>query len=170
MGELMTIQDISEMHHCSMRHARDVIVKLPGFPPEAPTSTPRNRLWLRNEVLAFKPFVRQIIERMKMEANTAFLEKYELSKILAASLRRHHRSKRRAAILKRTPPWANQGAIRKIYDEALKLEKETGLVYHVDHIVPLQGRLVSGLHVENNLQILTEGENISKSNRYEVGA
>ena len=33
----------------SMRHARDVIVKLPQFPDEAPTSTPRNRLWLRSD-------------------------------------------------------------------------------------------------------------------------
>lgn len=53
MNDLMTLEDIAQMHHCSMRHARDVLVKIPGFPQEAPTSTPRNRLWLRNEVRAF---------------------------------------------------------------------------------------------------------------------
>jgi len=53
MNDLMTLEDIAQMHHCSMRHARDVLVKIPGFPDEAPTSTPRNRLWLRNEVRAF---------------------------------------------------------------------------------------------------------------------
>lgn len=53
MTELLTLTDIAEMHRCSLRHARDVLVKLPGFPPEAPTSTPRNRLWLRSEVRAF---------------------------------------------------------------------------------------------------------------------
>lgn len=53
MTDLITLKDIAEMHHCSTRHARDVIVKVPGFPPEAPTSTPRNRLWLRSEVRAF---------------------------------------------------------------------------------------------------------------------
>jgi hypothetical protein len=53
MNDLMTLADIAEMHHCSARHARDVIVKLPGFPCEAPTSTPRNRLWLRSEVRSF---------------------------------------------------------------------------------------------------------------------
>lgn len=53
MSELLTLGDIAEMHRCSQRHARDVLVKLPGFPPEAPTSTPRNRLWLRSEVRAF---------------------------------------------------------------------------------------------------------------------
>ena len=53
MTELMTLEHIAEMHHCSLRHARDVVVKLSGFPDEAPTSTPRNRLWLRSEILAF---------------------------------------------------------------------------------------------------------------------
>lgn len=49
----MTLADIAEMNKCSARHARDVLVRLPGFPDEAPTSTPRNRLWLRSEVRAF---------------------------------------------------------------------------------------------------------------------
>lgn len=53
MNDLMTLEDIAQMHHCSMRHARDVLVKITGFPREAPTSTPRNRLWLRSEVRAF---------------------------------------------------------------------------------------------------------------------
>jgi hypothetical protein len=51
--ELLTLDDIATMHHCTVRHARDVLVKLAGFPDEAPTSTPRNRLWLRSEVKAF---------------------------------------------------------------------------------------------------------------------
>jgi hypothetical protein len=53
MNDLMTMEEIAQMHRCSMRHARDVLVKIPGFPAEAPTSTPRNRLWLRAEVRAF---------------------------------------------------------------------------------------------------------------------
>lgn len=53
MNDLLTLEDIAAMNHCSLRHARDVLVKLPGFPREAPTSTPRNRLWLRSEVRAF---------------------------------------------------------------------------------------------------------------------
>lgn len=52
-SDLMTLADIAEMHHCTQRHARDVIVKLPGFPEEAPTSTPRKRLWVRSEIRAF---------------------------------------------------------------------------------------------------------------------
>lgn len=52
-NELMTIEDIAEMHQCSREHARDMIVKLPGFPAEAPTSRPRHKLWIRSEVRAF---------------------------------------------------------------------------------------------------------------------
>lgn len=53
MNDLMTLSEIAEMAHCSVRHARDVLVRLPGFPSEAPLSTPRNRLWLRCEVRAY---------------------------------------------------------------------------------------------------------------------
>jgi hypothetical protein len=51
--DLLTLAAIADMNHCSMRHARDVIVRLVGFPEEAPTSTPRNRLWIRIEVKAY---------------------------------------------------------------------------------------------------------------------
>jgi len=52
MSDLLTLDEIAQMHRCTYRHARDVIVKLPGFPREAPTSTPRNRVWVRSEVRA----------------------------------------------------------------------------------------------------------------------
>lgn len=48
--DLMTLADIAQIHRCSERHARDVIVRMDSFPREAPTSTPRNRLWIRREV------------------------------------------------------------------------------------------------------------------------
>lgn len=85
-----------------------------------------------------------------------------------AALVRHHAAKRRVAKLQRTPPWANQDAIRAIYAEAVRLTRETGIEHHVDHTIPLQGELVSGLHVENNLQVLPWRENILKRNRFEV--
>jgi hypothetical protein len=58
-----------------------------------------------------------------------------------------------------TPSWANIKAITAFY----KARPEG---YHVDHIIPLNGALVSGLHVENNLQYLSANENLSKSNKY----
>lgn len=68
---------------------------------------------------------------------------------------------RRALKLQATPPWANLTKIREIYRGCPEL-------YHVDHIVPLQGDLVCGLHVENNLQYLTIKDNLKKSNKFTV--
>ncbi|MDM0041827.1 HNH endonuclease signature motif containing protein [Variovorax sp. J22R193] len=76
-------------------------------------------------------------------------------------------AKRRASKLQRTPAWADLKAIQAFYAEAKRLTLATGIVHHVDHIIPLQGKTVSGLHVANNLQILTAAENLKKNNRFE---
>ena len=72
-------------------------------------------------------------------------------------------AERRAAKLLRTPIWADMSAIKKVYEEAAKQ------CLTVDHIIPLQGRLVSGLHVHYNLQLLTKSENSAKKNNYDLG-
>jgi len=66
-----------------------------------------------------------------------------------------------------TPEWLSQeqkDAIASMYAEARRLTEETGEQHHVDHIVPVQGKNISGLHVPWNLQVLTAAENWSKSN------
>lgn len=62
----------------------------------------------------------------------------------------------------RIPAWADRAKINAIYKEARLLGQT------VDHIVPLKGALVSGLHVENNLMIIPKLKNLSKGNRFEV--
>lgn len=63
------------------------------------------------------------------------------------------------------PPWADREAIRAIYRECRRITRETGIEHHVDHIIPVRGRRVCGLHVPENLRIITAEENLRKSNR-----
>lgn len=78
-------------------------------------------------------------------------------------------AKRRAAKLRRTPAWADADKIRKFYADAKIMSEITGEKWHVDHIVPLRGKKVSGLHVHYNLQILPGTENDRKANIFEPG-
>lgn len=76
-------------------------------------------------------------------------------------------ARRNAAKMQRTPSWLNHGhwfEITAIY-ELCAAWRKIGMDYHVDHIVPLQGETVSGLHVPWNLQVLPAKQNLSKSNR-----
>lgn len=77
-----------------------------------------------------------------------------------------HIAARLAAQLQRTPQWADLKAIESFYIEARRLTAETGIEHHVDHIIPLRGRNVSGLHVETNLQVIPAEVNKRKSNRF----
>jgi 5-methylcytosine-specific restriction endonuclease McrA len=82
--------------------------------------------------------------------------------------RRARRAKARAALLQRTPPWADLALIREFYAHAQRVTLESGLPHEVDHVIPLQGERVSGLHVETNLRVVPSSVNRAKSNRYEV--
>jgi len=75
-------------------------------------------------------------------------------------------SLRRASKRMATPGWADHNAIKALFAEAARLTKVTGIKHQVDHIVPLKSELVCGLHCESNMQILTQVENLKKSNRY----
>lgn len=78
-------------------------------------------------------------------------------------------SNRRARLIQACVPWANLEKIKTIYAEAMRLTKETGIEHHVDHKHPLNGKKICGLHHEDNLQILTKQENLSKGNKFTPG-
>lgn len=92
-------------------------------------------------------------ETVKVAAHTHYINNKE--QYIARNINR------RVGALQATPSWANLDKIKQIYDLC-----PAG--YHVDHIVPLKGKLVCGLHVESNLQYLTVEENLKKSNTFSV--
>ena len=67
--------------------------------------------------------------------------------------------KRRAAKWNRTPKWADLKAISEFYANCPE-------GFHVDHIIPLRGKIVSGLHVLENLQYLPALDNYKKANKF----
>lgn len=107
----------------------------------------RSRQWLESN-------------REKSRASSAKWRETHLETAAAAQQRR------RARKLRQMPPWADHEKIRQFYALAKELTEQTGIEHEVDHIVPLQGKLVSGLHIETNLQVLPKKANRAKGARF----
>lgn len=63
-----------------------------------------------------------------------------------------------------TPAWIDWKAVSRIYNEAARLSATTGVHHHVDHVIPLKGKNVCGLHVHTNLRAVPADVNMRKSN------
>jgi hypothetical protein len=77
--------------------------------------------------------------------------------------------KRHAAKLQRTPKWLTAEQLKDIqteYELSAWCSKVMGIKYNVDHIVPLQGKTVCGLHVPWNLRVIPASDNFKKSNKF----
>lgn len=96
-----------------------------------------------------KARVKERAERLRVELRPANAER---------AMRRVAR-KRQA-----TPAWADRAAILALYEEAARLSQATGTPHNVDHIVPLQSKLVCGLHVPANMRVIPRADNQSKGN------
>lgn len=95
---------------------------------------------------------------LKKYPDAALDRAYPKSKEHKKLVRRNISNKYRTKKLSAQPKWVNTQEIKKIY-----MSCPEG--YQVDHIIPLQGKTVSGLHVPWNLQYLTIEDNIKKSNK-----
>jgi hypothetical protein len=83
-----------------------------------------------------------------------------------------HSTNRRARKKQAMPSWLTPdhiSQINEIYAEAKRLSVKNGIAYHVDHIVPLSGKIVCGLHVPWNLRAIPGAENLRRSRTYTNG-
>ena len=79
--------------------------------------------------------------------------------------------KRKIDTMRRTPAWLTQDdlwMIEEAYSLAALRTKTLGIQFHVDHVLPLRGKKVSGLHVPMNLRVIPAIENMRKTNKFEV--
>ena len=79
--------------------------------------------------------------------------------------------KRKIDQMRRTPAWLTEDdkwVMEQAYELAALRTKMIGVEFHVDHIIPLRGHRVSGLHVPTNLRVITWMDNQRKTNKFEV--
>jgi len=115
---------------------------------------------------------RHLISEIKAQK---YKENPENTKVRSKKWKEQNRAKhnhncmlRHTGKLNATPKWLDELmmlVIEEFYDKAIKLEKLTGVKYNVDHIVPLRNKVVCGLHVPWNLQLLPARDNFSKNNK-----
>ena len=132
--------------------------------------TDSQRLWYLRNREALKARSNERYHRLKGDPD--FIEKRSANnkKWFENNRSKHNakEAKRRAKKLNATPEWLTQDMLDEIeykYFLARDLSQITGEPHHVDHIVPLQGVDICGLHVPWNLQVLTARDNLSKSNK-----
>ena len=107
----------------------------------------------------------KLVDNLRKERRSEYSKEYRLRHPDRHSARQ---SLRRANKINATPLWLTveqKKEIENFYWLAKDLEKVSCEKYHVDHIVPLNGENVCGLHVPWNLQILPSDLNIAKSNK-----
>jgi hypothetical protein len=120
-------------------------------------------------VAAHPERVKEIHKQSRMRRVASIRERGQQWKDANPDKRAASVAQRRAAKLNRTPQWLSNTQRKQIvqhYTEAKQLSKLLGEWYVVDHIIPLQGKNVSGLHVPWNLQVIPRIDNLVKSNKF----
>lgn len=106
--------------------------------------------------------------RAKQNAQHMLYKSKNKDKINA--LKRAATIRRRITAKQATPAWGEKEFEQFVFLEAYNLAKLRKKMlhseWHVDHVVPLQGKLVSGFHISNNIQVILAKDNLQKSNKF----
>jgi hypothetical protein len=130
----------------------------------------------RDKVLERKRLYRQAAAAKIREYNKAYARrnagkmrawraKWEQENVDALPRRRRER---RIAETRATPAWADRVAINEVYDRCTRISRCTGIPFHVDHVIPLRGEDICGLHIHSNLQVIPAYQNYLKANKLAV--
>lgn len=104
-------------------------------------------------------------EYKKTEKYKRYRAEYRKAPHQIASKKIRERAYRRLVSEFATPQWADLTKIGKVYARCKVKTESTGTPHHVDHVFPLNGELVCGLHVHNNLRVIKAIDNLVKGNR-----
>jgi len=140
------------------------------------------KLWSAKNLEKVKAYAKKTklknVETIRLAGVRYRQENPERRKVTTSTWRKNNphkvaagQQKRHAAELQRTPAWLTQDdfwMMEQAYEISALRTKMFGFPWHVDHIFPLQGKKVSGLHVPTNLQVITGTENMRKLNKFEV--
>ena len=131
---------------------------------------------MKERNLARQRWAKENPEKIKEYRKRTYLKNKEKENAKSSEYMKNNRgiinaihAKRKSMLRNATVKWADLNKIQEVYVECIRLSKETGIEHHVDHIIPIKSEYVCGLHVENNLQILTKSENCSKQNSFKPG-
>ncbi len=125
-----------------------------------------NAIYYSNNKSALDEASRERAKKHYLDNTSRYKEKHKAWRASNRDKVRYYTAKYRAKKLQATATWDQELTVlcnQEAHAHAVFLEELTGVKHEVDHIIPLQGKNVSGLHVWNNLQVITLTDNRKKS-------